>query len=62
MIQEMDISCSAEMDCLANQGEDGEHVGIMAGSHDPCIRIKIGKNKILLTVQMNYVAPDIKPV
>jgi hypothetical protein len=47
------------MVCLANQGEHGEHAGIMAGSHDPYIRIKIGKNKILLTVQTNYVAPEI---
>jgi hypothetical protein len=62
MIQGMDISFSAEMVCLANQGENGERVGIMAGSHDPCIRIKIRKNTILLTMQTNDAAPDIAQI
>ena len=43
MIKGMDISFSVEMVCLANQGENGERDGIMAESHDPCIRIKIRK-------------------
>ncbi len=41
MIQEMDISFSAEMVCLANQEESGVHVRIMAGSHDHSILIKL---------------------
>ena len=59
IIKGMDISFSAEIVCLANQGENGERVGIMAVSPDLCIRIKIRKNTILLRVQTNYAAPHI---
>ncbi len=39
MIQEMDTWCNVLMDSLANQGENVEHVPVMAVFPDLCILI-----------------------
>lgn len=43
MIQEMDISFSAEIVCLASQEESEVLVPIMAGFHDPSILTEYNK-------------------